>query len=94
MLVFSNIQVRLKRYLEMRGADGGPALEKLMCFACILGNKLSYCNLLFPDRFACISIGYGMEAIYFDEGARNSRAHQLETRALDVTFREELKAVN
>ncbi|KAJ0959827.1 hypothetical protein J5N97_000468 [Dioscorea zingiberensis] len=27
---------------------------------------------------------YGMEAIYFDEGVRNSRRHQLETRALDV----------
>lgn len=23
-LSFSNLQVRLKRYLEMRGADGGP----------------------------------------------------------------------
>ncbi|XP_062000056.1 O-fucosyltransferase 39-like [Rosa rugosa] len=29
-------RVRLKRYLEMTGADGGLALEKLMCFACIL----------------------------------------------------------
>ncbi|XP_062007547.1 uncharacterized protein LOC133724734 isoform X1 [Rosa rugosa] len=82
-LRFEKGMVRLKRYLEMRGADGGPALEKLMCFACILCNKLSYCNLLFPDCFACISIGYGMEAIYFDEGVRNSRQHQLETRALD-----------
>ncbi|XP_004293731.1 PREDICTED: protein ROOT HAIR DEFECTIVE 3 homolog 2 [Fragaria vesca subsp. vesca] len=29
---------------------------------------------------------YDMEAIYFDEGVRNSRRHQLETRALDFVF--------
>lgn len=27
---------------------------------------------------------YDMEAIYFEEGVRNSRRHQLESRALDV----------
>ncbi|KAL6201627.1 hypothetical protein ACLB2K_025340 [Fragaria x ananassa] len=29
---------------------------------------------------------YDMEAIYFEEGVRNSRRHQLETRALDFVF--------